>query len=168
MANVCFMKNKVAAVLLFLLTVCCNHASAFDAYVYLNGSYVPVNVSENIYKMVFDTDYTYFITANNDTATLSNAAFSFITFRKVEKPVGMNAAKTVATTIVSENDGIRISSGKAIDAVRIIDSAGNIVADVSPSSNDLFFSTLGLPAGVYIVQASSGKEVSVKKITKNK
>ena len=118
--------------------------------------------------MVFDTEYTYFITANNDTATLSNTAFSFITFRKVEKPVGMNAAKTVATTIVSENDGIRISSGKAIDAVRIIDSAGNIVADVSPSSNDLFFSTLGLPAGVYIVQASSGKEVSVKKITKNK
>lgn len=162
------MKRKAAAALFFLLAVFCNRAAAFDVYVYLDGNYVPVNVSENIYKMVFDTDYTYFITADNDTATLSNEAFTFITFHKVEKPVGVSTAKAAKITIASQSGGIRISSEKAIDAVKIIDSAGNTVADVSPRDNDLFFSTIGLPAGVYVVRVSSGKEVSVKKITKNK
>lgn len=52
--------------------------------------------------------------------------------------------------------------------VRIIDTAGNVMADITPRNADMFFSLCGMPAGVYIVTAGDGKNVTVKKITKNK
>ena len=101
------MKRKFLFTLLLLAAAVCSPARAMDVYVYINGSYVPVNVSENIYKIVFEDEYTHFITASGETATLRNEAFSFLTFRKLETPVGINAAKAEAVTITYENEGIR-------------------------------------------------------------
>lgn len=162
------MKRKFLFTLLLLAAAFCSPARAMDVYVYINGSYVPVNVSENIYKIVFEDEYTHFITASGETATLRNEAFSFLTFRKLETPVGINAAKAEAVTITYENEGIRVKSASVPANVRIIDTAGNVMADITPRNADMFFSLCGMPAGVYIVTAGGGKNVTIKKITKNK
>lgn len=162
------MKRKIVFALIFVQAMFCNSASAYDAYVYLSGNYVPVNVSNEIHAMIFDDEYTYFITEQNDTAMISNTAFTFITFHKVDVPVGISQVKASDVMISSENDGIRIKSNGIPASVKIIDAAGSVIADITPKSNDLFFSIVGLPAGIYVVKVSDGAKTTVKKITKNK
>jgi len=162
------MKRNILLALFLAAAAFCNKARAFDIYVYVAGNYEPLCVSNGIYKMLFEDDYTYLITEKNDTAKLANEDFTFLMLRKVEAPVGIAETKQSAATITVESGGIRITSGGTLDNITIIDASGTIIANISPRSNDLFFSTGNLPAGVYVVKASDKHNTTIKKVTRRK
>lgn len=160
------MKKKILAALLLLPAFVAEPAAATDVYVYRDGSYVPINVSENICKMMFSNDSTYIITNAGDTARIADDAYTFLLTRRLEVPTGINSTATQNLAIKAQGGGVHITAPATIERVTITDAAGTMVASLTPRSNDVFLSLSGLPAGVYIVKAACGTATAVSKISK--
>ncbi len=161
------MKTKRLIIASVLFTACLQ-ASATDVYVYLDGNFTPVASLENIRKIITGDSLTTLISAKGDSAAVENEAFSYITFHRTSVPVGIGTTETQKPTISYENGVVRVCNAAKIRRVELITSDGAVFAKISPTSSDFVLSTHGIPAGVYVINATTtdGQRISKKFIKK--
>lgn len=144
-------------------------ARAIDVYAYKDGSYKAVGSTLDMRKVITGAELTQIISSKGDTLTLENAAFSYILFHPKTIATGIaRAAKPQGLTISYDNGAIRIDAPEKLRSISIYSADGSKAAGIADAqSQDVVLSTLGLPAGVYVVEAvtASGKKAN-KKIVK--
>lgn len=152
------------------VVACAAHASATDVFAYLAGNFKPVAEMGEIRKIVNNSETTTLISEKGDSVMIENAAFTYLTFHRTSVPTGIGSAKAgaKAAVVVSYSDGVvRVTAPQPLRRISIVSADGSEVGRVESPTADAVISTYGLPAGVYIVSATTadGKHVS-KKIVK--
>ena len=143
-------------------------ASAQDVYIYKAGDPNALCGVTNVQRIEFnENDLTFFQKNDSGSFGFDLASVDYLLFYKKEIVNSIrNASNSKEINISYDGKNVSVESSNALSSVEVYTTDGVKYVALSPKSKNAKLSTVSYPAGVYIVKAVAGKEVTTTEIVK--
>lgn len=143
-------------------------ASAQDVYVYKAGVPNALCGVTNIQRIEFNENALSFVPKNkSESKEINLADIDYLLFYNKEIVNSIrNASNSKEINISFDGESVSVESSNALSSVEVYTTDGVKFVSSSPKSKHAKLSTVSYPAGVYIVKAVAGKEVTATEIVK--
>ena len=140
-------------------------ASAQDVYVYKAGD---PNALCGVQRIEFNENALSFVPKNeSESKEINLADIDYLLFYNKEIVNSIrNASNSKEINISFDGESVSVESSNALSSVEVYTTDGVKYVSSSPKSKHAKLSTVSFPAGVYIVKAVAGKEVTATEIVK--
>ena len=130
-------------------------ASAQDVYVYKAGDPNALCGVTNVQRIEFNENALSFVPKNeSESKEINLADIDYLLFYNKE------------INISFDGESVSVESSNALSSIEVYTTDGVKYVSSSPKSKHAKLSTVSFPAGVYIVKAVAGKEVTATEIVK--
>lgn len=143
-------------------------ASAQDVYVYKAGVPNALCGVTNVQRIEFNENALSFVPKNkSESKEINLADIDYLLFYNKEIVNSIrNASNSKEINISFDGESISVESSNALSSIEVYTTDGVKYVSLSPKSKHVKLSTVSYPAGVYIVKAVAGKEVTATEIVK--
>lgn len=143
-------------------------ASAQDVYVYKAGDPNALCGVTNVQRIEFNENALSFVPKNKSGSKEINLAdIDYLLFYNKEIVNSIrNASNSKEINISFDGESVSVESSNALSSIEVYTTDGVKYVSLSPKSKHVKLSTVSYPAGVYIVKAVAGKEVTATEIVK--
>lgn len=143
-------------------------ASAQDVYVYKAGVPNALCGVTNVQRIEFNENALSFVPKNkSESKEINLADIDYLLFYNKEIVNSIrNASNSKEINISFDGESVSVESYNALSSVEVYTTDGVKYVSLSPKSKHTKLSTVSFPAGVYIVKAVAGKEVTATEIVK--
>lgn len=143
-------------------------ASAQDVYVYKAGVPNALCGVTNVQRIEFNENALSFVPKNkSESKEINLADIDYLLFYNKEIVNSIrNASNSKEINISFDGESVSVESSNALSSVEVYTTDGVKYVSLSPKSKHVKLSTVSYPAGVYIVKAVAGKEVTATEIVK--
>lgn len=143
-------------------------ASAQDVYVYKAGVPNALCGVTNVQRIEFNENALSFVPKNkSESKEINLADIDYLLFYNKEIVNSIrNASNSKEINISFDGESVSVESYNALSSVEVYTTDGVKYVSLSPKSKHVKLSTVSFPAGVYIVKAVAGKEVTATEIVK--
>mgnify|MGYP003290092132 FL=1 len=143
-------------------------ASAQDVYVYKAGVPNALCGVTNVQRIEFNENALSFVPKNkSESKEINLADIDYLLFYNKEIVNSIrNASNSKEINISFDGESVSVESSNALSSVEVYTTDGVKYVSLSPKSKHTKLSTVSYPAGVYIVKAVAGKEVTATEIVK--
>ena len=143
-------------------------ASAQDVYVYKAGVPNALCGVTNVQRIEFNENALSFVPKNkSESKEINLADIDYLLFYNKEIVNSIrNASNSKEINISFDGESVSVESSNALSSIEVYTTDGVKYVSLSPKSKHVKLSTVSYPAGVYIVKAVAGKEVTATEIVK--
>lgn len=143
-------------------------ASAQDVYVYKAGVPNALCGVTNVQRIEFNENALSFVPKNkSESKEINLADIDYLLFYNKEIVNSIrNASNSKEINISFDGESVSVESYNALSSIEVYTTDGVKYVSLSPKSKHVKLSTVSYPAGVYIVKAVAGKEVTATEIVK--
>ena len=143
-------------------------ASAQDVYVYKAGDPNALCGVTNVQRIEFNENALSFVPKNkSESKEINLADIDYLLFYNKEIVNSIrNASNSKEINISFDGESVSVESSNALSSVEVYTTDGVKYVSSSPKSKHAKLLTVSFPAGVYIVKAVAGKEVTATEIVK--
>ena len=143
-------------------------ASAQDVYVYKAGVPNALCGVTNVQRIEFNENALSFVPKNKSESKEINLAdidYLLLYNKEIVNSI-RNASNSKEINISFDGESVSVESSNALSSIEVYTTDGVKYVSLSPKSKHVKLSTVSYPAGVYIVKAVAGKEVTATEIVK--
>ena len=143
-------------------------ASAQDVYVYKAGVPNALCGVTNVQRIEFNENALSFVPKNkSESKEINLADIDYLLFYNKEIVNSIrNASNSKEINISFDGESVSVESSNALSSIEVYTTDGVKYVSLSPKAKHVKLSTVSYPAGVYIVKAVAGKEVTATEIVK--
>lgn len=143
-------------------------ASTQDVYVYKAGVPNALCGVTNVQRIEFNENALSFVPKNkSESKEINLADIDYLLFYNKEIVNSIrNASNSKEINISFDGESVSVESSNALSSIEVYTTDGVKYVSLSPKSKHVKLSTVSFPAGVYIVKAVAGKEVTATEIVK--
>ena len=122
----------------------------------------------NVQRIEFNENALSFVPKNkSESKEINLADIDYLLFYNKEIVNSIrNASNSKEINISFDGESVSVESSNALSSIEVYTTDGVKYVSLSPKSKHVKLSTVSFPAGVYIVKAVAGKEVTATEIVK--